>query len=103
MTKTYTLTNISQAVEIATELSGSWFRGHSKVYGNLTPGIFRENYEFIKQWRDDVEFYIIDAFKRGAPTLAANLPDQNDNLVFSFQDNIAIFNTMYCNLISCRL
>lgn len=54
--KTYTVTNIDHVVEIATTLPDSWFRGHSKVFGNLTPGIFRELYKNKIQ----IEYKMID-------------------------------------------
>ncbi len=84
MTKTYKLTTISQVVDAATILSGSWFRGDSRVHGDLMPAIFREEYEQLRNERRDLEFYLIDAFKRGAPTLSENLPDQDDDVAWLF-------------------
>jgi hypothetical protein len=84
MTKTYKLTKIIHAVDIAISLSRSWFRGHSEVQGNLTPGIFRDEYQYIKPFREDVEFEIIHSFKRYAPTLATNLPNQENHLTWLF-------------------
>ena len=86
MTKTYTLTTIEHAVEIATTLSGSWFRGHARIYGELTPKVFRQQevWEVIRDWRPDIEFSLIEAFKRGAPVLAANTPNYNDHIAWLF-------------------
>ena len=80
MVKTYRLTEIEHAIKIGTILSRSWFRGSCKAWGNLTPGIFREKYntELIRGWRPDFEFEVIEDFKRTAPALADDLPDNKD-------------------------
>jgi hypothetical protein len=82
LTKTYRLTTIRQAVEVATTLSESWFRGHSRVYGKLTPRVFRKEYEVLA--RPDVEFSLIEAFKRGAPALTNKIPDREDHVGWLF-------------------
>ena len=86
MTNSYTLTKISEAVELGTTLSRSWFRGHSKVYGELTPGIFRQKYtnEIYQLFRPEVEFSIIEGFKREAPALSSNLPQNDDHVSWLF-------------------
>jgi len=84
MTKTYKLTTISHAIDIATSLSRSWFRGHAKICEELTPRVFREEYEYIRDLRPDVEFSLIEAFKRGAPALTANTPNQEDHIAWLF-------------------
>jgi len=84
MTSTYKLTTIEQVVEVATTLSGSWFRGHARVYGELTPKIFRKQYEDVRKWRPDIEHSLIEAFKRGAPALQQNIPNQEDHLAWLF-------------------
>lgn len=58
---------IKQIIEVATTLRMSWFRGHPEKYGNLTPKIFR------------TEHNIIDHFKRVAPALTKNIPNQDDH------------------------
>lgn len=86
MTNTYKLTKINEAVELGTTLSKSWFRGHSKVFEELTPGIFRPKYsnEVYGAFRPDVEFSIIEGFKRRAPALASKLPQNDDHVAWLF-------------------
>lgn len=44
MTKTYIIEKFENLIEIGTTLGYNWFRGHSKIVGELTPGIFRKQY-----------------------------------------------------------
>lgn len=81
MVKTYKLTTIDQAVEIATTLSMSWFRGHSRVYGELVPAIFRKEYTSL---RPNIEYFLISEFKRRAFGLTSNLPGKDDALEWLF-------------------
>jgi len=79
MVNTYRLTEIEQAVKVGTTLSGSWFRGHARVYGDLTPKLFR------KKWlRADFELSLIENFKRGAPALEPDIPDYEDHIAWLF-------------------
>ena len=79
MVNTYRLTEIEQVVKVGTTLSGSWFRGHAKVYGDLTPKLFR------KKWlRPDFESWLIENFKRGAPALEPDVPDYEDHIEWLF-------------------
>ncbi len=84
MTKTYKLSTIQHVVEIGTKLSRSWFRGHSKIFGELTPGIFRKGYDSPLRSRRDIEFDLITKFKLNAPSLESNLPDYNDHVSWLF-------------------
>ena len=86
MTNTYTLTQISEVVEIGTSLSQSWFRGHSTVVGELTPGIFRPKYEheMYRALRPDAESSVIESFKRQAPALTSKLPGPDDHVSWLF-------------------
>lgn len=79
---TYKLSNIDQAIEIATTLSGSWFRGHARVHGELTPGIFRQKY--VDLGRDDIERSFIYKFMLGAPALHKDLPIKDDYVGWLF-------------------
>ncbi len=84
MTSTYKLTEINQVVEVATTLSRSWFRGHPRIHGELTPRVFRKQYDSIRQVRPQFELSLIEAFKRGAPALQANIPEQEDHIAWLF-------------------
>ena len=79
MVNTYRLTEIEQVVKVGTTLSRSWFRGHAKVYGDLTPKLFR------KPWlRADFEASLIESFKRGAPALEPDILDYEDHIAWLF-------------------
>lgn len=86
MTNTYTLAKIEHAIELGTTLSKSWFRGHSKIYGELTPGIFRKKFEheLYKMFRPEAEFSVIEDFKRKAPALRSKLPENEDHVSWLF-------------------
>lgn len=85
MEQTYKLTRIEDVIKIATTLTRSWFRGHSKIWGNLTPGIFRKEYErFVTPYNPDVEKFLIEGFKRGSPALADRLPNIEDHIAWLF-------------------
>lgn len=86
MINTYKLTKINEAVELGTILSKSWFRGHAKIFGELTPGIFRPKYthKIYATLRPDAEFSIIESFKRKAPALASRLPQNDDHVAWLF-------------------
>jgi hypothetical protein len=84
MTNTYTINTIEHMVEVATTLSRSWFRGHSRIHGELTPRVFRAQYDSIRKMRPQFELSLIEAFKRGAPALQANIPKQEDHIAWLF-------------------
>src|SRR5712691_11119110 len=80
---TYQLSNIHHAVEIATTLSRSWFRGHDTMVGELTPRIFRPEYndELYTFFRPGLELEMIESFKADAPALAEQpVPSETDRL-----------------------
>lgn len=84
MPATFTLTTIEHAVQIGTKLSESWFRGHDRVFNELTPAMFRTPYseDIYQAFRPDLELEMIEEFKRHAPTLAVGgtLPSEKDHL-----------------------
>lgn len=86
MLNTYTLKQINHVIEIGTTLTRSWFRGHSKVFNELTPRIFRGKFESqtYKAFRQDAEFSIIESFKRKAPSLISSLPGEDDRISWLF-------------------
>jgi len=75
---------IKQIIKVATILSESWFRGHPGKYGNLTPKIYRSEYIQKIAVRPDTECSVIKEFKRVAPSLTQNIPDQDDHLNWLF-------------------
>ena len=84
------LETIQQAVDLGTTLSLSWFRGHSRTYNELTPGVFRPKITRLETsflpsvGRHDVEFSIIEEFKRRAPSIEPSLPEYSDHLSWLF-------------------
>lgn len=81
MTKTYKITKIEEIVEVGKTLSHSWFRGHSRVWGELTPRIFRQEHIMM---RPDIEFVLIDKFKKKSLPVLDKLPDYKDHLSWLF-------------------
>ncbi|SRR6266568_5589140 len=86
MTETYRLRGISDAVEIGTTLSRSWFRGHPRIHNNLTPKVFRPEWDdpWTARGGREVELGIIDDFKRRAPGLMESAPSPSDTLAWLF-------------------
>src|SRR5947208_9740491 len=84
MTTAYSLTTISHAIEIATTLSGSWFRGQP-TRNDLVPKVFRSDWD--EAWKfhsSQLELKLIDEFKRRAPGLVSKVPNVQDNLSWQF-------------------
>ena len=73
------LKKIYHAVEIGKVLKDSWFRGHQKEWNELTPKVFRSEYEEMHR-RDFFEHSVIETFKREAPVLEEKTPERNDAL-----------------------
>ncbi|MCX7013109.1 MAG: FRG domain-containing protein [Candidatus Sumerlaeota bacterium] len=75
MTKTFRLETLADAVEIATKLTKSWFRGHSQAVNSLVPRLFRPEYQnpIFRAFRPDLEMSTIEAFKRHA-AIVSDLP-----------------------------
>lgn len=86
MTATYKIKDFDTIIEIGTTFEQSWFRGHSKIYNELTPGIYRPRYNnrFYEGFRPNVEQEFAEEFKRKAPSIVSNLPDLNNHLEWLF-------------------
>lgn len=83
MTKTFRLTTLKDALDVATTLTKSWFRGHSRAVGVLTPRIFRpENRDpILTKFRPALEMATIETFKRHAALLTElRMPPDDDRL-----------------------
>jgi hypothetical protein len=78
------ITKIEDVITVSKRHTESWFRGQPKTYGNLTPRIFREEYrnEVYLKFRPDPDYEIapIERFKQIAPSLYANVPQEEDDL-----------------------
>jgi hypothetical protein len=76
---------IDLVIKIATTHSTWWFRGHPETYRNpLTPKIFRDEYIPQNVVRPDTESSVIKEFKRVAPALTQNVPNQDDHCSWLF-------------------
>ena len=42
--KTFRLTGLDEAITVATTLTKSWFRGHSRAIGELVPRLYRPEF-----------------------------------------------------------
>ncbi len=64
----------------------NWFRGHSKCYNQLTPGIFRNQYNspIHEMFKPHHESEIVYQFKRYAPSIISNVPGEFDFLTWLF-------------------
>ncbi len=82
MTKTYEIKKFNDIIEIGTKFVMNWFRGQSKEYNNLTPKVFRPEYQTDakKIFKPKFEFDTVENFKRYAPSIIRNIPSSNDNL-----------------------
>lgn len=80
MAATYVLETIAHAVEIGTGLPQSWFRGHARAVGELTPQIYRPRFdhELTRSFRPGLELELIEQFRRVAPGLSTNVPADSD-------------------------
>jgi hypothetical protein len=84
---TVTIKSFDDIIKIGTTLGKNWYRGHSKVVGNLTPRIFRKSQtlsEILFNPIHEIELKTIENFKRYAPSLNIALPDQDDTLGWLF-------------------
>ena len=81
MTKTYEITKIEELVEVGKTLPHSWFRGHSEIYGELMPRIFRNG---LNMRRPDREFILMDKFKKKSLPILEKLPNYDDHLSWLF-------------------
>ena len=71
------LRTIEQAVTVGTRLPNSWFRGHAKTYGALTPTVFRIPPATRGGYR---EYWLAERFRLRAGSIHANVPSWNDHL-----------------------
>jgi len=79
----YRIKSIGDAAQLGGKLTKSWFRGHSKEYGELLPKLFRPPYHdpVHDDWRPDLELRIIEEFKRHATLVAGmQLPQPGDKM-----------------------
>ncbi len=86
MVTTYSIRSFADLIEIGTTMGKNWFRGHSKKYETLTPGLFREDYtyDFFQATRPQYEIELMVLFKRYSHSLLLDLPDHSDHITWLF-------------------
>jgi hypothetical protein len=72
------LRTIEQAVTVGTKLPISWFRGHSKTYGALTPTVYRTPPTWERGGYR--EYWLAERFRLRAASVHSNLPPWDDHL-----------------------
>ena len=75
------LRSVEQAVTIGTELQQCWFRGHSKLVGELLPAAHREPFCSA---RDNIEFWAGQRFRLRAPAYVNEVPTWGDHVTWLF-------------------
>jgi hypothetical protein len=68
---------VEDAITIGTALRHCWFRGHSKVVGELIPGVHREPFCSA---RDNIEFWAGQRFRLRASEYVTPVPGWDDHL-----------------------
>lgn len=81
-----TINKFEDLIEIGYTLGENWFRGHSRIIGELTPSVYRKKLldDLFDIFKPDFETNAINHFKRLAPAISNNLPDEKDNLSWLF-------------------
>jgi hypothetical protein len=74
------VTSVEQIVKIGVAHPGRWYRGHSRKYGELTPGIFRKEWESLLARSSKFEMSMYEHFRLNAPNFSTDLPAQEDYL-----------------------
>lgn len=86
-TLTLSLHSVHEAVQLGTVLARSWFRGHPRAHGRLTPRIFRAELtdSLVEALRPNLELDAIQSFKTDAPAVAIfPVPVQSEQLGWLF-------------------
>lgn len=73
----HALRTIEHAITVGTKLPMSWFRGHAKAYGNLTPGAYRIQPTPRGGYR---EYWSAERFRLRAGSVYDKVPRWNDYL-----------------------
>lgn len=78
--KTIEIKQFDNLIDIGTTFGMNWFRGHSKIYNELTPGIFRKNFynQLILAFRSQPEMHYYTEFIRQAPAYTDKFPAPSD-------------------------
>lgn len=72
---TYTLHTVEDVVRVGATLVHSWFRGHSRMHGNLTPTVFRPPIG-----GGAMEFWAGERFRQRARQFSSRVPAWDDHV-----------------------
>ena len=75
------LSSVEQAVRIGADLRQCWFRGHSKIFGELLPAAYREP---LWSARDNIEFWAGQRFRLRARAYIREVPRWDDHVSWLF-------------------
>jgi len=79
------ISTLKHAVEVGQTLSHSWFRGTSGVHGDLTPKVFRPEFDQTPfKTKLAYEFALMEDFKRIAPSLVDQTPAEDEQIEWMF-------------------
>jgi hypothetical protein len=86
MVKTYKINSFEELIKVGTTMGKNWFRGHSRTYNQLTPGIFREEHNTPMHtiFKPYLEQDIVNQFRRYAPSIISSVPEPDDYLTWLF-------------------
>jgi hypothetical protein len=84
--RTFKISKFEQLTEIGITFAMNWYRGQSKIYGDLTPAIFRKNIwnEVSLLFRPEIEQSYYSEFIRKAPSIIDKLPESTNYLDWLF-------------------
>ena len=82
MTVTYEIKDFDTVIKIGTTFQQNWFRGQSKLYNELTPGVFRPMFNggIYDAFRPNLELEFAEEFMRKSPSITSKLPETNNYL-----------------------
>jgi FRG domain len=76
---TYQLRGIEDAIKLRTACQQYWFRGHSQIFGSLTPAVHRPPFYSA---RENIEFWAGQRFRLRARSFTSRVPDWGDHLLW---------------------
>jgi hypothetical protein len=88
--KQYGFRSLDEIIDFSSNQKNFWFRGHSKLFGVLTPSVYRSEFEdrYDKECVSPrrplgnllAEYYLYNNFRRIAPSFTKDLPNSDDHL-----------------------
>jgi hypothetical protein len=84
--RTFKINSFDQIIELGTKFEMNWFRGQSKLFGDLTPAIFRPYIwnEIALAFNVEIEQSYYSKFIRKVSSYSTNLPESTNYLEWLF-------------------